>query len=113
MGLSLVSQSPAKLTYTSYPSKFNVFGIFNKGWHFRTVLKDELGSETIFFHALCYRNCYNGVLFNDGNRGDYWSSVSYYDTRYGCQLYFSSGSVYPLDFRSRSFGFVVRPVAEN
>ena len=89
-----------------------MFGIFNKGWHFRTVLKDELGSETIFFHALCYRNCYVGVLYKVGNYGAYWESVPI-NMNSGCILYLFSSLVYPLNYNGRSIGLVLCPVREK
>ena len=44
--------------------------------------------------------------------GDYWTRMplSQTDARY---LYFYSGGVYPLNYNYRSYGFSVRPVAEE
>lgn len=92
-------------------SEWNVSGRFNKGYHFRTVLKDESGSETIFFPASGFRNYFNGVLNNVGGYGDYWLSVLY-DLGYGYRLVFGSGIVSPLNIYYRSTGFVLRPVKE-
>ncbi len=97
--------------YSNNSSDLNVSGSFDKGWHFRTVLKDESGGETIFFFASGYRYISDGVLYDLGGCGYYWSSVPY-DTYGGCNLYSGSGSVSPLHGYDRSLGFVLRPVME-
>ena len=100
-------------SYTS--SELNVSGSFDKGWHFRTVLKDETGSETIFFPASGYREADESLLDGVGGYGCYWSSAPYhsYNPFYGCNLYFYSDNVFPLYNGMRSFGYVMRPVKEN
>ena len=96
---------------TGFFPEFNVSGSFDKGWHFRTVLKEESGGETIFFPASGYRYFNDGLVFSVGGYGYYWSSVPE-DMRNGCYMYFYSDFVYPLHYTSRSFGFVLRPVKE-
>ncbi|MGP1393796.1 MAG: hypothetical protein ACTTK1_07540, partial [Candidatus Cryptobacteroides sp.] len=98
-----------KDSYTS--SDWNVSGSFDKGWHFRTVLKDESGGETIFFPASGYRYYSTGALFGVGEFGYFVSSVPQ-DTNYGCILVFLPFSVSPLDRCARSFGHALRPVKE-
>ena len=97
---------------TGSSSEWNVSGVFNKGWNFRTVLKDESGGETIFVPASGVRNTYDGVLNSVGNYGIYWSGVPY-NSSFGCSLIFYSGGVNPLDYyNNRSNGFVLCPVLE-
>ena len=96
-------------SYTS--SEFNVSGNFDNGWHFRTVLKGESGSETIFFPASGYRNNGGGVLYTVGSYGFYWSSVPY-STYSGCCFRFYVG-FFNYYVNPRAYGFAVRPVAEN
>ena len=96
---------------SNIPSELNVLGSFNKGWHFRTVLKDESGGETIFFHALGYRTPNGDVLLDVGSRGLYWSSVSY-DTVYGDYFDLLPASVGPLYSDPSVYGHAIRPVKE-
>lgn len=96
-------------------SEFNVSGSFDKGWHFRTVLKgdsDPAINPIIFFPASGDRRNNDGVLYIVGDYGHVWSSVPYY-TFSGCYMSFSSGYVNPLNYYNRSSGFVLRPVKEN
>ncbi|MGP1392819.1 MAG: fimbrillin family protein, partial [Candidatus Cryptobacteroides sp.] len=97
---------------TGSSSEWNVSGSFDKGWHFRTVLKGESGGETIFFPASGYRLTNIGTLYIFGDVSYYWSSVPS-DTSNYCSMYFYSGCINPLDSYGRSHGFAVRPVAEN
>ena len=57
----------------------------------------------------------SGSLRNAGRYGFYWSSTAYSSTSYACNLYFSSGSVYPSDGngRGRYLGFSVRCLASQ
>ena len=96
-------------SYTS--SEWNVSGSFNNGWNFRTVLKGESGSETIFFPASGYRNNGGGILYTVGSYGFYWSSVPY-STYSGCCFRFYVG-FFNYYVNSRAYGSAVRPVAEN
>ncbi|MGP1393638.1 MAG: hypothetical protein ACTTK1_06715, partial [Candidatus Cryptobacteroides sp.] len=95
---------------SSNSSELNVSGSFNKGWHFRTVLKGESGSETIFFPVSGDRGG-NGSLFTVGLLGLYWSSVPHTMTA-GCYLYLSSGYVHPLYVKFCVGGYALRPVKE-
>ena len=68
--------------------------------------------NTIFFPASGCR--VDGGLGNRGSRGNYWSSSlnsSNADSAY--YLYFSSGGIYPSNYRYRYYGSPVRPVAEK
>ena len=93
-------------------SKLNVSGSFDKGYHFRTVLKGESGGKTIFLPASGCRNAISGALYYVCDLGFLWSSVPY-NTGSGCRLYLGSGYVYPLNNYYRAGSFVLRPVAEN
>ena len=99
---------------SSTSSDWNVSGSFNKGWHFRTVLKGESGNETLFFPASGDRNFNNGDLFFTGSAGYYWSSVPYNNMGEGCYMLLLSSQVRPLyNGNPRSNSITLRPVAEN
>ena len=98
-------------TSTVSSTDLNVFGSFDKGWHFRTVLKNESGGETIFFPASGFRNNYDGSLGGLGNFGCYWSAVPY-NRDNGNGLYFYFSFVYSQQSIIRSYGLPVRPVME-
>ena len=68
-------------------------------------------TATINFPASGYRFTFDGSLSIVGNSGHYWSAVPY-STNIGCSLIFNSGSVDPLNFSTRSYGFAVRAVSE-
>ena len=68
-------------------------------------------TATINFPASGYRNYNDGSLSSVGNNGFYWSAVPY-GTINGCDLNFNSGSVYPLNYFTRTYGFAVRAVSE-
>ena len=68
-------------------------------------------TATINFPASGYRSGSDGSLDFVGSYGYYWSAVPY-NTGTGCNLYFSSGSVYPLSHGTRTCGFAVRSVSE-
>ena len=101
---------------SSDPSESNVSGPFNKGWHFRTVLAGESGGETIFFPILGYRET-DGMLLLVGSYVYYWSIVpynlEYSGPGFGCSMFLNFNFVVPLLYNHRSFGYVLRPVAEN
>ena len=68
-------------------------------------------TATINFPASGYRLRNDGSLTSVGYDGWYWSAVPD-DTKFGCHLVFSSGSVSPLYSYLRSYGFAARPVSE-
>ena len=68
-------------------------------------------TATINFPASGYRFSYGGSLFLVGNYGYYWSAVPL-SANYGCNLFFDSGYVSPLNYVNRAFGFAARPVSE-
>ena len=68
-------------------------------------------TATINFPASGLRYSNDGSLNNVGSYGFYWSAVPNY-TNNGCVLYFISGSVFPLNFNTRTYGFAVRAVSE-
>ena len=98
------------------PSEFNVSGSFDKGWHFRTVLKgepDHAINPTIFFPASGFRNYdRDGLVEYIGYEGRYWSSVLL-DIYGGSLFFFYESQVYPAGIGIRAFGHSVRPVKEN
>ena len=82
---------------------------FSKGWFFKCKSSED--SEGIFFPASGYRSSSNGSIYSVGSNGYYWSSSSG-DAGYGSYLRFDSGSVYPLYYNDRAYGFAVRPAQE-
>ena len=68
-------------------------------------------TATINFPASGYRSNNDGSLSDVGGNGFYWSAVPIY-AGYGCDLYFNSGFVRPLNFSGRTYGFAARPVSE-
>ena len=68
-------------------------------------------TATINFPASGFRSNNAGSLNNVGSDGYYWSAVPN-NTNNGCNLYFNSGSVNPLDYGTRAYGFAVRAVSE-
>ena len=92
----------------NYFSTTNVIGSFDYGYYFKRNSTDTTGT---FFAASGGRGRKSGGLSNVGSYGFVWSAGSgsaasaYY-------LYFSSGSVYPVNNNNRSNGFSVRSVSE-
>ena len=68
-------------------------------------------TATINFPASGYRSSSAGSLNDVGNTGFYWSAVPNFASS-GCSLGFFSGSVTPLVYYGRAFGFAARPVSE-
>ena len=100
---------------SSTQSEFNVDGTDNLqtyqnnfGHNFWT---NSSKTATINFPVSGYRNYSDGSLYNVGNDGYYWSAVPT-GTYGGCILNFSSGSVNPLGYSYRPYGFAARPVSE-
>ena len=101
---------------TSNPAEYNVKGNFDNGWYF--YCKPNKKGDTVFFPAC-------------GFRGDYFASVSFYGTLHdvltfggywvagpngtykGRFLSSYSGSVFPLGFYDRAYGYAVRCAAEK
>ena len=93
---------------TSTAEEFNVVGSFSAGWKFKANDEDTDGQ---FFPASGYRDNSSGGLSYVSSRGYYWSSAARSAANaYG--VYFDSGSVYPLNYKYRAYGFSVRPVRE-
>ena len=69
-------------------------------------------TATIYFPASGYRLSNNGYLSNVGGYGFYWSAVPN-GTSNGCELIFISGSVFPLNYNTRTHGWAARPVADE
>ena len=88
----------------------NVSGAWDWGWNFNNKISSP--DATVYFPASGFRVNYDGSLLYVGSRGVYWSAVPNV-TSVGCILYFGSGFVYPQNNFHRSFGFSVRPVADE
>ena len=101
---------------SSSSSEYNVSGPFSEGYHFRTVLKDESGSSTIFFPASGFRRSFDGFLEDVGSYGNYVSSFTHlHYGKYGLQ--FKSDLIVPgtsYNYKlARACGSSLRPVTEN
>ena len=97
---------------TSNGGEFNVSGSFTKGWNF--YVNGWRTGSTVFFHALGYRDIYNGAtgaVVNVGENGYYWSAGAY-SASHGRSLVFYPGRVVPQGWDGRSYGFSVRSVKE-
>lgn len=86
----------------------NVEGSWDMGYTF----KSKTGTNTVTFPASGSRDGAGGSLLGVGDYGLFWSAVPY-STSYGCSLNFYSGDVKPLIGNYRSYGFSVRPVADE
>ena len=93
---------------TSNAEEFNVVGSFAAGWKFKANDEDTDGQ---FFPASGSRNYSSGGLGVVSSNGYCWSSAAY-SAMYAYYLSFVSGSVNPLKYYSRAYGFSVRPVRE-
>ena len=94
-------------TFT-YFSTSNVVGSFNNGWYFKRNAEDTTG---VFFPASGYRYYSDGSLYSVGSYGYAWPS-SAYSQNSAYYLSFSSSSVDPQNYDTRSYGYSVRPVQE-
>ena len=94
---------------TSNPAEYNVNGGFDKGLLFYS--KPDKQGGTIFFPASGYRFYYAGSLSHVPTNGFCWVAGPI-SRSHGRYLDFSSGTVYPLYYTSRGFGFSVRPALE-
>ena len=107
---------PASNAFTGFTTNgqsggtMNVSGAWDYGWNFNNKITSP--DATVYFPASGFRVNYDGSLLYVGSRGDYWSAVPNV-TSVGCILYFGSGFVYPQNNFHRSFGFSVRPVADE
>ncbi len=68
-------------------------------------------NATIFFPASGWRMGDNGLLYDVGSNGAYWSAVPL-NTNAGCAPGFHSSGVNPRSGNFRSYGMAVRPVSE-
>ena len=68
-------------------------------------------NATIFFPASGWRMGDNGLLYDVGSNGAYWSAVPL-NTNAGCAPGFHSSGVNPLSGNFRSYGMAVRPASE-
>ena len=86
----------------------NASGAWDWGWNFNNKITSP--DATVYFPAMGMRNIGDGLLYNVGWWGDYWSAVP--NDIYGCNLWFSPYSVNPQNRMGRANGMSVRPVAE-
>ena len=94
---------------TTFPSECNVIGSFANGWMFKKNASDAVGT---YYPASGYRYYASGGLGAVGSSGCWWSYAPYsqLSSRY---LLFDSGSVAPLYYNYRAYGFSVRPALEQ
>ena len=86
----------------------NVNGAWDWGWNFNNKITSP--DATVYFPAVGMRSSGDGLLYNVGWWGDYWSAVP--NDIYGCSLWFSPYSVNPQNRMGRANALSVRPVAE-
>ena len=85
---------------------------WNQGWNFYTQPNPTSTTPTIFISASGYRYGNDGSLGSVGSNGSFWSALPY-TNNYGCGMGFLQWGVYPQGYNGRSYGFPVRPVADN
>ena len=95
---------------TSAISQFNVKGGFDKGWWF--CGNANKSGATVFFPACGYRYYTTGSMSHVTAYGYCWVAGPY-ARYYGRCLDFASGTVDPLNYAYRSYGFTVRPALEK
>ena len=95
---------------TTARTEINAEGDWNNGWDFNNRISNP--DATLYFPASGYRGVGDGSLSYVGRYGYYWSAGPDY-LNYVCNLRFYSGFVYPQNLGNLSFGFSVRPVADN
>ena len=101
---------------TGNPAEYNVKGNFDNGWYF--YCKPNKKGSTVFFPASGFRGglygsiSFYGTLHDVLTFGGYWVAGPY-NMLSGRYLYFRSGSVFPLGFYDRAYGFAVRCAAEK
>ena len=107
---------PASNAFTGFTTNgqnggtMNVSGAWDLGWNFNNKITSP--DAAVYFPASGFRYTDSGSLIGVGNIGHYWSAVPY-STGDGCDLYFSSGHVFPQsNYYNRPNGFSVHPVAE-
>ncbi|MGP1453147.1 MAG: fimbrillin family protein [Segatella oris] len=109
---------PASNAFTGFTTDgksgyhLNTTGTWSNGHTFNN--KIAAPDASIYFPALGWRYSWDGSLMFMGERGYYWTAVPYGENteRRACHLYFHEWGITPLDFKGRSFGCSVRPVAE-
>ena len=107
---------PASHAFTGFTTDgqnggpMNVSGAWDKGHNFNNKLSSP--DATVYFPASGYRRFYDGSLLYVGNRSYYWSAVPYGESD-GCYMYFAQWYANPKENVYRSYGFAVRPVADN
>ena len=94
---------------TSTQSQFNVSGAWNYGWTFKNKLVSP--DATIYFPAAGLRNGDNGAL--EGGSGNYYSAIPGNIIVYGCYLRFDPSGVDSKSGYDRTYGYSVRPVADE
>ena len=107
---------PASNAFTGFTTDgqnggpMNLSSVWDKGHNFNNKLSSP--DATVYFPASGYRRFYDGSLLYVGNRSYYWSAVPYGESD-GCYLYFAQWYANPKENVYRSYGFAVRPVADN
>ena len=112
-GFTTIGQNAGDWNIPATPeerTKFNVKGVFDRGWHFYT--KPNKQDDTVFFPACGYRH-YNAGSLSDMAMGGCYSMAGPTGTHYGRYLGFNSGTVGPLGYINRSFGMFVRSAEEK
>ena len=96
--------------WAGMPSQFNINGGWNHGYNFNNKISHP--DATVWFPASGHRIYDDGLLYDVGGHGIYWSAIPL-SVYYGCCLNFNGGIVNPKGSNERAFAFAVRPVADN
>ena len=88
----------------------NVSGARDWGWNFNNKITSP--NATVYFPASGFRYYYDGSLRSVGGLGYCWSAIPG-GPGYGHFLFFNQMRVDPYNDMMRSYGFPVRPVADN
>ena len=109
-GFTTTGQNAGDWKTPGNPDHFNVKFPFDKGWYFYT--KPNKQGTTTFFMANAYRNYLSGRLYDVTVNGCSWAAIPNRPSG-GRHLDFYSGSIDPLNYSYRSFGFSVRSAEEK
>ena len=92
-------------------SEFNINGVFNKGWDFKTNIAED---STIFFSISGIRYQNSGTIYNYGDFAQYWTWSKYkYDRKYSSSMHFHLKGIFPEFSQHPPQGNYVRPIAET
>ena len=107
---------PASNAFTGFTTDgqnggpMNTTGTWNNGHYFNNKLTNP--DASVYFPAPGYREYSNGWVTLSGVSGVYWLAIPF-NLYTGCDMGMMSTIVSPQGATNRSFGYSVRPVADN